>query len=208
MSLQPPTYDARRRRYRTAAGAPIDPAEVRAAVQAAAQGAAGQLAELGAQLDAGAINLSQFMLDVKATVKAAHVAALAAAAGGLRQVTPRDLGQLGAKLRSLYQGLSDLEIQYSAGTISAALLAARMGGYVRAAMGTYENAVRDQAQADGATEERRVLGVVATEHCQECLDQAALGWQSIGALIPIGMCTCGGQCCCSWETRIGPILVE
>lgn len=37
--------------------------------------------------------------------------------------------------------------------------------------------------------------------CQECMDQAALGWQSINTLKDIGDCTCRGNCRCTTELR-------
>ena len=203
MSLNPITYSPVAKTY-LAAGKPIKPAAVRAAVQAVATGAADKVAGLGAKLDSGEINLPQFMLDLRSTVKAAHLAAAAAAAGGLKQLTPKDLGNLGSKLKSLYQGLNDLENQYRSEGMSAAQFAAHAAGYAAAAAGTHENAVRQATiEAGDVTEERRVLG--ASNHCGDCESYAAMGWQPVGTLPDIGTaCACRGRCNCSFIYRNGP----
>ena len=44
--------------------------------------------------------------------------------------------------------------------------------------------------------ERRVVGHPKTEHCTDCPPLAAMGWQPIGTLPPIGDSECGHLCLC------------
>lgn len=173
---------------------PID--AIRAAVRAVARGAAADLSTTGDPRADGPLTLSAFVLGARATIKAAHLAATAAAAGGFRNLTPADAGRLGGKLKGLYGALTDLEFQYRSDQISAAMLAARVASLVRGAMGTFENAVRDRAKAAGAKYAKRELGFVE-QHCAECLDLAGLGFLPIDEVRPIGDCLCGGNCACS-----------
>jgi len=72
----------------------------------------------------------------------------------------------------------------------------RIGMYADAANATYQNSKRGAA-GDDAKWERRVLG--PTEHCQDCLDAAALGWQPRGTLPKIGESQCLTNCGCEFE---------
>lgn len=78
-------------------------------------------------------------------------------------------------------------------------LDARMDLYRESGYASLQDYWRQQAIEDGMEEERRVLGVA--DHCDGCLDQAALGWQPIGTLDAIGDEECNMHCRCEFEYR-------
>lgn len=58
------------------------------------------------------------------------------------------------------------------------------------------------------TEERSILDPASSAHCHDsdlpgCVEQAALGWQPIGTLVPVGLRTCGTRDRCSTIYRKG-----
>lgn len=75
----------------------------------------------------------------------------------------------------------------------------RMRLYLYAEWGTMEGFINQQRQAQGYTEERRVLG--QADHCPDCIAYAAQGWQPIGTLPRIGDSVCVTNCQCIFEYR-------
>lgn len=67
-----------------------------------------------------------------------------------------------------------------------------------------QNANRATAIKQGVFKvERLVMGRPKTDHCPECPNDAALGWQPIGTLRPIGDRECGVLCLCHFEYSDG-----
>lgn len=63
-----------------------------------------------------------------------------------------------------------------------------------------QNVNRDAAIRAGiAKRERLILGMPKTEHCSECPEDAAKGWQPVGTLKPIGARECEYRCLCHFE---------
>lgn len=94
---------------------------------------------------------------------------------------------------------------FAAGVFAGAIVlngmfAPRAGMYGSAAFGAYENSVREREKRDRRfSEERRQLG--APDHCVDCLEQAAIGWQPVGALRRIGDSVCLSRCKCFFIYR-------
>src|SRR5690349_17479385 len=78
---------------------------VRREMDKVADAAATRIADLSDSLIAGRIDLPTWQREMAATMKLAHVAAGAAAVGGKGQLTRRQLGQLGARLKGEYEYL-------------------------------------------------------------------------------------------------------
>jgi hypothetical protein len=70
----------------------------------------------------------------------------------------------------------------------------RAAMYASAAWGVGMGVLHYRQIREGAREARRNLGVA--DHCYQCVDQASLGWQPIGVLIPIGGTICSALCHC------------
>jgi hypothetical protein len=69
----------------------------------------------------------------------------------------------------------------------------------------WQNILIRQAEEDGYTEARRILGI-NENHCHDsdrpgCIEVAAIGWMPISQMIPLGGCTCYDRCLCSMEFR-------
>lgn len=74
----------------------------------------------------------------------------------------------------------------------------RAGQYANSAWGSAQTVWRLKAMAAGYQWERRRLGLVE-KHCPDCLDYAAMGWQPVGTLPPIGDSLCRSNCDCRFE---------
>jgi hypothetical protein len=83
----------------------------------------------------------------------------------------------------------------------------RADQYGAAVWAAAQNVMLQRAIRDGDDEGRRVLGVA--DHCRNhgelmgCVEQAALGWQPIRDIKPIGDSPCHSRCHCRLETRKG-----
>lgn len=86
-------------------------------------------------------------------------------------------------------------------------LVSRSALYADAAWGVAEGVIRQRASRDGATFEKRVLAEESV-HCEECPALAALGWQPIGTLPPIGSTPCMALCRCRFEFAEGNPLED
>lgn len=75
--------------------------------------------------------------------------------------------------------------------------AGRMKMYGRVLHNIYQNADRAAHDIAGFGQERRVLGFA--EHCPDCVNETAKGWQPIGTLRAIGDSVCLSNCRCHFE---------
>ena len=81
--------------------------------------------------------------------------------------------------------------------MSPAQFAARAESYADSAWQGAQRIERSAVQSgDIQRWERRVVGHPKTEHCTDCPPLAAMGWQPIGTLPPIGDSECGHLCLC------------
>jgi hypothetical protein len=68
--------------------------------------------------------------------------------------------------------------------------------YAAAAVGTYEKVLRAGDAGVYPVERRALHGV---NSCDQCVSEAAKGWQPFGVLKDIGACTCKSNCVCTFE---------
>jgi len=179
--------------------------EVREALESVMEASRESIHALTEQLIEQGISLAEWQSGMMEQVKLAHVAAGAAANGGWAQMSPSDWGAVGQLVREQYDFLRNFASQIADGTQllnGQALVRADM--YGEAARGTFETMqTRYQLIYNGMEEEIRLLG--EADHCDGCLDQAALGWQPIGTLDEIGEEECLTKCHCTKKYRkIGP----
>jgi hypothetical protein len=121
--------------------------------------------------------------------------------GGFDRLTQSDFGRVGHQTRDTYARITRLVDDVQAGRASLAQALQRVRGYVGEARQQFFIAEREALRQSGRNfEERRVLG--AAEHCKDCLDYAARGWQPLGTLpIPGNASVCGKACRCSLVRR-------
>lgn len=85
-----------------------------------------------------------------------------------------------------------------------AQVVARAEKYADSAWQAAQRINRGQAISQAAFKfERRILGNPKTEHCEDCPPLAALGWQPLGSLPPIGDTECGALCLCHFRYSTG-----
>lgn len=194
-------YDPRSRRYRNnATGRYVSPTEVRGAVDTVIDAETVKIRELATSLVEGKLSLADWQMQMAANLKTLHVAVGLAANGGLKNTSAADLGWLASQVKAQYAYLRTMTQEIRTGKQALdGTLVARSALYTQAARGTYEQMVQRLARNGGMKEERRLLGIA--DHCQGCLEQAQLGWQSIGTLLPIGGTECRSNCRCSFSFR-------
>lgn len=160
-----------------------------------------QLDSLTRSLQQGRISLPEWQSQMRTTLKDMHANAAMVARGGRNQMTPADWGKVGAQLKAQYKRLDQFAMDIFTGK-------QRLDGRMLRRAQMYGEAVRSthqemrrrmMAQLGREMLERRILGIA--EHCPDCLDYAARGWQPLGTLPPIGESQCLTHCRCHFEFR-------
>jgi len=116
--------------------------------------------------------------------------------GGRLQMTFADWGSIGGMLGEQYRYLPGFEDAIAAGELTEAQIQARARMYVNSAREGFEKAKGKNALALGMQDELWVLGF--SEHCDDCLYFAGMGWQPIGTF-PVpgsGQTACLTACQC------------
>lgn len=165
-----------------------------------------RMAQLTAAYRAGEIAPAVWAVQMREEVKAAHLQQIALAKGGWDRLTQQDYGRVGAAVKAIYPKIAGSAADVQAGTVSEAQLRTRLTDYAGSARRLYYQAEREQRPAaEGMVSlERRYLDPSA-QHCEDCLDYAARGWQPAGSLpVPGQDCECGGHCRCSIVYRDVP----
>jgi hypothetical protein len=147
---------------------------------------------------AGNTSLAEWQSIVRDEVKDSHLMAEALARGGWGQLTQADFGRTGQRIREQYRYLGAFTAAVRDGT-------QRLDGQFMNRAKMYSASARSAFYASqgavladaGYTRERSLLH--PAEHCQECVDEAARGWVSIGQLTPIGERTCLSSDKCTVE---------
>lgn len=149
-------------------------------------------------LVAGSISPGRWYRAMARGIAAIHTAAGMVAAGTARPIeairaaidaaVQRQLGFLNRWYRQLKTVAAPLDGR----------AVGRAGLYANSAWGSAQVVWRLRAMAAGYRWERRRLGLVE-RHCPDCLDYAAMGWQPIGTLPPIGDSLCRSNCDCRFE---------
>lgn len=192
-------WDEKLGRYRDARGRLVAAADVRRALDLVIVQANQNISGLTNQLVKGDLTLAEWQTAMAKQLKIYHTASAALANGGWGQMTKADWGRVGAQLREQYKFLRDFAKDIAAGRTpldGRAIMRSQL--YTEAMRGTYESERRHNYRKR-ANEERRVLGI--SDHCGDCIDAEARGWQPIGTLPRIGDSVCGGRCHCTFEYR-------
>lgn len=123
-------------------------------------------------------------------------------AGGVSQMSDRQLGTLGTQARLAYGSLRKLTLQARRGEITPAQFAARaeqLAGNVTQAFNRAEQLNRAE---NGYAEGWR--SVTSSHPCPDCPGYQTGGWVPIGEIVPPGYaCRCGGRCLCVVKYRQG-----
>ncbi|MGH9426030.1 MAG: hypothetical protein ACRD2L_06985 [Terriglobia bacterium] len=175
--------------------------EVRDALDVVTESSGTRMNALTQSLVNEQISLAEWQAGMMEEIKIAHTAAAASARGGWAQMSQSDWGAAGRLIRAQYDYLRNFASEIASGKQllnGTALFRANL--YAQAPRGTFEEMRRRYERLmNGMEEERRVLG--EADHCNGCIDQAALGWQPIGTLEPIGSQECVTNCHCKFIFR-------
>lgn len=116
----------------------------------------------------------------KQELKEEYIRQYLAGIGGRSMMTSKDWGKLGQMLKEQYKYFDKFAEQVAAGNLSQAQIDMRSSMYFNSASEAYNKANGKTAVKWGADEVQWVIGPVKTEHCQDCQERAALGWQLCG----------------------------
>jgi hypothetical protein len=175
--------------------------EVRDALDVVIEASGSRMNALTDQLINEQISLAEWQIGMMEEIKISHTAAAASARGGWAQMSPSDWGATGRLIRDQYDFLRNFANEIATGKQRLDGTArVRTQLYAQAPRGTFEEMRRRYERLmNGMEEERRVLG--EADHCQSCLDAAALKWQPIGTLPRIGDSLCLTNCHCHFIFR-------
>ena len=152
------------------------------------------------QLRDGDISLAEWQTAMMQQIKTTHLAGAAMQRGGWQQMTQADFGRVGQIVRKEYGFLRDFAEQIASGEQRLdGTLGRRAGQYGQQGRPTYYQFWDTTAATRGFDEERSILN--PAEHCNDCIDQAAKGFQKIGKMIPIGQRQCRSNDRCDKEYR-------
>jgi hypothetical protein len=161
-----------------------------------------EMRSLGGQLQDGKIDLTEWRDATREQLKILHATQAAKAVGSFDQMSQVEWGRVGGKLKFQYARLENLAVQIDDGTQPLdGRFAQRVAMYAQSGYATFAETERSSAADRGMTEERRVLG--NAEHCDDCVEYAAQGWQPLGTLPRIGDSVCLVNCRCHFEFRRG-----
>lgn len=192
-------YNAKAGRYIAPNGRFVTQRALIADLERVTAGAQSEILSISRQLQAGEISLAQWQLGMRDQMKVIHTTQGAIAKGGWAQMSQSDWGAVGQISREQYAFLQRFAIQIEQGLPLNGAFLRRARMYAQAGRGTYWQMKRREASANGLTQERRIR--YAGDSCQTCIDQAALGWQPLGTLLPIGRSECRTHCRCEYLFR-------
>lgn len=194
-------WDATRLRYVSDAGEALEPATLRLVVDRVIAEAEAEMVTEARAVSETSFAMGDFESRMEAHILERHVAAAAAARGGLEQLTDEDRLWTRARVETQYGYLERFaQALIPPATLSAAQIEARIALYGEAARGTFEEMRGRVHEEAGFQEERWMLGAT-DNNCDGCLEQEALGWVGIGELPEVGSQDCVVNCRCSIDYR-------
>lgn len=148
----------------------------------------------------GSIDVGDWDAVMRQEIKRTHLAAESLVRGGWKQMSPRDFGRVGQRVRAQYRFLDRFVRQIESGAVRTdGTLFNRALMYPGSARVGFHDSQTPQLEALGYGFERNVLH--PAEHCEGCLVESRRGWQPIGTLRPIGSRDCRGNDKCSIAYR-------
>lgn len=196
------TWDIETQSYIAANGKPISARRVRGWIDAAVDGSKQKIRGLTQQLvdskqtDA---DISAWRVEVGNELRNLHLATAQIASGG-KELSNKQLGRIGNRLKHQYGYLDSFTLQIENKEIDVGgNVVARSGLYADAAVQSFEGMRRGNMVDAGFTKERNILG--KADHCGECESETGRGWVGIGELIPVGNRTCLVNCRCRLDYR-------
>jgi hypothetical protein len=198
--MQQFTFDKSTLSYFDAAGNRIPDLQIRQWIDAAVDSTKAQVKQISQNYVAGVINHPEWFTQIDELITRMHSGVAQVAAGGTKQMTPKLLGRLGARVRSEkdYQKVFGLDVENGYVKLGNGLIA-RSEMYADSGVATFEQIRQGLMLDNGFTQVRNILG--ASDHCPECQEITDAGWMLIVDFTPIGNRVCLTRCRCSAEYR-------
>lgn len=193
-------WDALSGRFRGLDGRFVSIANVRRSLDSALGAAGDDAKDIAALYTSGSIGVAEFERQMQQLIKSTQIYASAVSAGGYANMGVAELTQLQQRLAEQFSYLSNWADDVAAGAPGAIrAMGARARMYPLAARYTFDVTYRAGQVVRGFDQEMNTLN--PGESCDVCRQQTALGWVSIGTLIPIGQRTCISNCNCGISYR-------
>lgn len=162
------------------------------------------LRSIATELVEGKITPDQFRSRMQQEIRQLHLGAAILGAGGIQNLSEHHMTLIDRRIREqmayLERFVTDIQDRLARGINPSARDVGRAGLYAFSANVLFAQAQRQFMRNEGTQGEaleRRVLG--DAEHCSDCVSYAAMGWQPVGSLPPIGQSACGQNCQCKFE---------
>jgi len=184
-------------REEPARSGPIDWREIRALSDQSLSSTTTAALDFTDRMLEGDVDASTWYEYMRTEIKDEHIRQYVLARGGRDRMSQQDWGSVGGMIGSQYSPyLRDFYAQVLAGDVVDGQVRVRVQMYINAAREAYERAFARNAEQAGYTQEKWVLGIA--EHCDDCVDFAAEGWQDFdhfpypgeGATICLTNCQC------------------
>lgn len=193
-------WDPLKLRYQTATGGLIPQDAILELVENRTADVVSDINDLTDDMIEGRISLGDWQRSVAEQVKDAHISHATLGRGGRLQMGQPEWGRTGGRLKFQYSKLDGFAESIARGELSEAQIRMRARMYGRSTMTAYWDGMHAAAGAADYTEMRRKLR--PAEHCEDCEDYAARGWQPIGELpMPKTQSRCLTNCKCVVEYR-------
>lgn len=198
-------YNAAAGRYIAPNGQFVGQQVIRTELDKALDNVTDRLVLLARDFRAGGIDGRTWQIESMKLIKQSHLIGGALEKGGWNFLNNSDFGRVGQIVRQEYQYFNNLIKQLESGQQRLdGTLDSRMRLYGQAGRGTYHKFEREDRFTQGYDEERSILH--GRDNCKSskrpgCIEQAALGWQEIGKMVPIGSRTCLSNDRCSVSYR-------
>lgn len=198
-------YNAAAGRYIAPNGQFVGQQVIRTELDKALDNVTDRLVSLSGDFRSGKIDGRTWQVESMKLIKQSHLIGGALEKGGWQNMTQADFGRVGQIVRQEYQYFNNLIKQLESGQQRLdGTLDSRMRLYGQAGRGTYHKFEREDRFTQGYDEERSILH--GRDNCKSskrpgCIEQAALGWQEIGKMVPIGSRTCLSNDRCSVSYR-------
>jgi hypothetical protein len=190
------TWNKATQRYRFDNGQFASRAQVEALTEKYITQSKDKIRDLAELLESKAINVSTFETAVAKQLKEAHINSYALGKGGVKQLTQRDYGIMGAELKKEYQYLRNFTQEIKQGNLSPNQIRARLEMYADGLHGSRELGKLEGHRAAGYIWEMR--SIHSSESCADCLRYQGQGWMPLGTLPnPGDRCRCRSRCRCS-----------
>jgi hypothetical protein len=191
-------WNTRAQRYIAPNGRFVSRKTVLMAAERVSVGLYGDMSSLTAALRSGYATVAEWQLGMARLVRTNHLAAAAAAAGGVAQLDEGARNLVQKKIETQLGHLEKFAKQVETGRQPlGGQFDLRVKMYSNSARGTGHTIARQVAITAGVEMARNVLG--DAEHCSDCLDESAKGTVPIDELSEPGTRQCLVNCQCTIE---------